>query len=99
MRWQEVGELHNEELHNFYSLPSIIKTIKSRWMMWTRHEARMGTNRNAYRTLVGKPEGQRPLGNQEVSGWIILKSIVERYCRVVWTGWIWLRLGTSGGLL
>jgi hypothetical protein len=44
-----------------YSSPSIIRIIKSRRMRWTRHVARMGTKRNAYRLLVGKPEGKRPL--------------------------------------
>jgi hypothetical protein len=36
--------------------------IKSRRMRWARHVARIGENRNAYRILVGKPEGRRPLG-------------------------------------
>jgi hypothetical protein len=35
-------KLHNEELHNLYSSPSIIRTIKSRRMRWARHVARMG---------------------------------------------------------
>jgi hypothetical protein len=55
-------KLHNEELHNLYSTPSIIKIIKSRRMRWTGHVARMGEKRNVYRLLVGKPEGKRPLG-------------------------------------
>jgi hypothetical protein len=55
-------KLHNEELHNLYSPPSIIIMIKSRRMRWARHLARMGEKRNAYRILVGKPEGKRPLG-------------------------------------
>jgi hypothetical protein len=54
-------QLHNEKLDNFYSLPSIISIIKSRRISWTRHVARMGEKKNAYRTLVGKPEGMRPL--------------------------------------
>jgi hypothetical protein len=53
--------LHNEELHNLYSSPSIIRMVKSRWMRWIVHVARMGPKRNAYRILVGKP-GERPLG-------------------------------------
>jgi hypothetical protein len=48
-----------------------------------------GDKRNAYRILVGKPEGNRPLG-----GWTILKWILERQ-----DGMVWLRIGTSGGLL
>jgi hypothetical protein len=54
-------KLHNEELHNLYSSPSIIGIIKSRRMKWTEHVARMGEKRNVYRLLVGKPEGKRPL--------------------------------------
>jgi hypothetical protein len=49
-------QLHNEELHNLYSSPSIIRIIKSRRMMWAGHVARMGEKRNVYRLLVGKPE-------------------------------------------
>jgi hypothetical protein len=50
------------ELHNFYLLPSIIRMMKSRSMRWAGHVARMGEKKNAYRILVGKPEGNRPLG-------------------------------------
>jgi hypothetical protein len=56
------GKLHNKELHDLYSLPSIIRTIKSRRMRWAGHVARMGEKRNAYRLLVGKLEGKRLLG-------------------------------------
>jgi hypothetical protein len=55
-------KLHNEELHNLYSSPSIIRVIKSRRMRWAGHATRMGERRNAYRILVGNPEGRRPLG-------------------------------------
>jgi hypothetical protein len=55
-------KLHNEELHNLYPSPSIIRMIKSRRMRWAWHVARMGEKRNAYRILVGKPEVKRPLG-------------------------------------
>jgi hypothetical protein len=57
-KWRK---LHNEELRDLYSSPSIIRIIKSRRMRWASHVARMGEKRNAY-TLVGKPEGKRPLG-------------------------------------
>jgi hypothetical protein len=55
-------KLHNEELHNLYSSPNIIRMIETRSMRWTGHVARMGETRNACRILVGKPEGKRPLG-------------------------------------
>jgi hypothetical protein len=54
-------KLHNEELHNLYCSPSIIRIIKSRRMRWSGHVARMGEKRNAYRILVGKLERKRPL--------------------------------------
>jgi hypothetical protein len=57
----EWRKLHNEELHDLYSSPSIIRIIKSRRMRWAGHVTRMGEKRNAYRLLAGKPEGKRPL--------------------------------------
>jgi hypothetical protein len=47
-------KLHNEELHDLYASPSIIRIIKSRRMRWARNVARMGEKRNVYRLLVGK---------------------------------------------
>jgi hypothetical protein len=58
----EWRQLHNEELSDFYSSPSIIRIIKSRRMRRSGHVVRMGEKRNAYKLLVGKPEGKRPLG-------------------------------------
>jgi hypothetical protein len=55
-------KLHNEELRNLYSSPSIIRIIKSRRMRLAGYVARMGEKRNVYRLLVGKPEGKRSLG-------------------------------------
>jgi hypothetical protein len=54
-------KLHNEELHNLYSSPKIIRMIKSRRMRWGGHVARMGGKRNAYRILVGNPEVKKQL--------------------------------------
>jgi hypothetical protein len=54
--------LHNEELNDLYSSPNIVRVIKLRRMRWAGHVARMGEEREAYRVLVGKPEGRRPLG-------------------------------------
>jgi hypothetical protein len=58
----EWRKLHNTELHDLYSSQSIIGIIKSRRMRWASHVARMGEKRNAYRLLVGKPDGKKPLG-------------------------------------
>jgi hypothetical protein len=55
-------KLHNEECHNLYSSPSIIRMIKSRRMGWAGHLARMEAKRNAYGILVGKPDGKRSFG-------------------------------------
>jgi transcription termination factor 2 len=58
----EWRKLHNEELRDSYSLPSIIRMIKLRRMRWAGHVARMGEKRNAYTLFVGKPQGKIPLG-------------------------------------
>ncbi|KAJ4426318.1 hypothetical protein ANN_27132 [Periplaneta americana] len=57
----EWRKLHNAELHALYSSPDIIRNIKSRRLRWAGHVARMGESRNAYRVLVGRPAGKRPL--------------------------------------
>jgi hypothetical protein len=54
--------LHNDELHDLYSSPNIVRVIKSRRMRWAGHVARMGEGRDAYRVLVGRSEDKRPLG-------------------------------------
>jgi hypothetical protein len=73
----EGRKLHNEELRDLYSSPSIFRIIKSRRMRWEGHVARIGEKRIAYRILVGKPEENRPLGSQDVREWIILGWILE----------------------
>jgi hypothetical protein len=55
-------KLHNEELHDFYSSPSIIRIIKWRGMVWVGHMARLREKRNVYSILIGMPEEKRPLG-------------------------------------
>jgi hypothetical protein len=59
-RWRK---LHNEELHNLYFSPGIIRIIKLIRMRWAGHVARMGKKRNVYMLLVRKPEGKIPLGS------------------------------------
>jgi hypothetical protein len=55
-------KLHNDELHDLYSSPNIVRMIKSRRMRWAGNVARMGEGRGVYRVLVGRPEGNRLLG-------------------------------------
>jgi hypothetical protein len=94
---EEWRKLHNEELRDLYSSPNIIRIIKSRRMRWAVQVARMGEKRNAYRLLVGKPEGKRPLGRPRRR--IILGWILERWDEVMWTGLVLFMIGTGGELL
>jgi hypothetical protein len=64
-------KLHNQELRDLYSSPSIIRIIKSRWMRWAGHVARIGRKRNAYKILVGKPDRKRPLSTLPPSDQIV----------------------------
>jgi hypothetical protein len=57
----------------------------------------MGEKRVAYRVLVGKPEGMRPLGRPGVDGRIILIWIFRKWVVRAWTASIRLRIGTGGG--
>jgi hypothetical protein len=50
------ARLHNEELHNLYASPNIIRIIKSRRLTWARHVERVTEVRNAYDVLAGKRE-------------------------------------------
>jgi len=68
-------------------------------MRWAGHVARMGEGRGVYRVMVGKPEGKRPIEHQGVDGRIILSWIFRKWDVGEWTGLIWLRIGTGGGLL
>jgi len=62
IRTGEWRKLHNEELSDLYSLPIIVRVVKSRRMRWAGHVALNGEGRGVHRVLVGKPEGKRPLG-------------------------------------
>jgi hypothetical protein len=93
-------KLHNDELHNIYSPPNIVRVIKSRTMRWAGHVACMREGRGVYRVLVGRPEGKRPLGrprrrwNEIILRWTLWKQ--ESKGR---TGFGCLKIGSSGGLL
>jgi hypothetical protein len=88
-------KLHNEELHNLYASPSTIRVIKSRRMRWVGHVARIGEKRNAYRILVGKPVGKRPLGRPR-RRWVDNTKMSLRVMEWGGMDFIWLRIGPNG---
>jgi hypothetical protein len=68
-------------------------------MRWAGHVANIGQERNVYRVLVGKPEGKRPLERPRRRWEDGIKTDLREIGWEVWSGFIWLRIGTSGGLL
>jgi hypothetical protein len=82
-------KLHIKELHNLYSSPNIIRMIRSRRMRWAWHVARIGEAKNAYRILVGKPEGKRPLQRPR-RRWVDRIKMDLR--EVGWDGMEWIEL-------
>ena len=91
--------IYNEELSDLYSLPNIVRVVKSRRMRWVGHVARMGQGRGVYKVLGGKPEGKNHWRDPGTDGRIILGWIFRKWEGVVGTGWSWLTIGTGGGHL
>jgi len=83
--WRKLG---NEELRDLYTLPNIVRVVKSRRRRWTGHVARMGEGGGVHRILVGKPEGKRPLGRPRPS-W---KDNIKMDLREVGGGGDWMEL-------
>jgi hypothetical protein len=96
-KWRK---LHNEELNDLYSLPNIVRVVKSRRIRWTGHVARMGKGRGVHRVFWwgGLREGEH-WGDTDVDGRIILSWIFRKWEGVVGIGWSGLRIGTGGGHL
>jgi len=84
----------NEWLNDLYSSPSTVRVIKSRRMRWAGHVVRMGERRGVYSVLVGKPEGQRPLGRPR-RRWEDNIKMDLQWDVEVWTGSSWLRIETG----
>jgi hypothetical protein len=68
-------------------------------MRWAGHVARMGEGRGAYRILVGRPEGRRPIGKPRRRWEDNIKMDLQEVGWGAWTGLIWLGTGKGGGLL
>jgi hypothetical protein len=83
----EWRRLHNEELNDLYSSSTIIRVIKSRRRRWAGHVARMEEGRGAYRILVGRPEGRRPLGRPRRRWEVNIKMDLQE---VGWRGMDWI---------
>jgi hypothetical protein len=66
--------------------------IKSRRMRWARHVARIGEKNNAYRILVGKPEGKRPLGRPR-RRWV--GNIKMDLQEIEWDGVDWIDMAQN----
>jgi len=74
-----VEKIHNEELNDLYSSPSIVRVIKSRIMRWAGHEARMVERRAVYRVWWENLRERDHLGDPGVDGRIILRLIFRKW--------------------
>jgi hypothetical protein len=82
-------KLHNEEFHNLFSFLNVIRMTKSRSMKRAGHVAEMGEKRDAYRLLVEKPEGKRPLGRPRR---MCVDNIKKDLREIGWDGIDWIDL-------
>jgi hypothetical protein len=85
--------------HEVCSSPDSLRVIKGGKKTQAEHVTRMGQLRNSYRNFLGNLKGKDRLGVISVHGRIRLKWISKIQDIRMWTGFIWLRIGTSGGLL
>jgi hypothetical protein len=82
-------KLHNDELHDMYSSPNVVRMIKPRRMRWVGHVARMGEGRGVYRVFVGRSEGKRPLGRPR-RRWVVNIKLDLRETGIDKVDWIQL---------
>jgi hypothetical protein len=86
----------DEELHNFYPSTHIFRSSLSRMMRSEMYVAQFGTIRNAYKTSA---IGRKHSGGLGVEGRVLLKCIIGKNNVSVWAGFVFLRVGSTGGLL
>jgi hypothetical protein len=94
----EWNKLHNEELHDLYPSPNIVRVIKSKNEMGGARSAD-GEERGVYKVSVGKPEGKRQLGRPRRRWEDNISMDFQEVGWGVWTGLDWLRIETGGGHL
>jgi hypothetical protein len=87
-------KLHSWVLHNLYSSPDIMRQIKSRTVRWAGYVVQMKEGRNVYRVLVGRPIEKRPLGRSRHRWENGIKMNLRETGWGVWSGFIWIRIGT-----
>jgi hypothetical protein len=96
----EWRKMHNKELDDMYSLPHIVRVIKSRILRWAGYVARMGETGVAYTEFWwGNLRERDHLGDPGLDGRITLRWIFRKWDVGVWTGSTWLKIGTGGGQL
>jgi hypothetical protein len=92
-------KLRNKELHSLYSSSDIIRMVKSRRMRWAGHAVHMGQMKNAYKIMVGKSKGKRPLKRPRCRWEDNIKMNIKEIGLRAWIGFMWLRIGTGSGFL
>jgi hypothetical protein len=92
-------KLHNDELHSLYSSPNIFRVIKSRRMRWAGHVARMWRGEVFMGFWVGGPKARDYWEELGIGRKITLRWTLGRQRSMGQTGFGWLRIGSSGGLL
>ena len=93
-----IGEWR-KRYNTLYSSPNIVRNLKSRQLRWAGHVVRMEKSRNAYRVLVGKLEGKRPLGRLRCRWEDNIKMDLRRRVVIREIEWLLLKIGTNGGLM
>jgi hypothetical protein len=96
---QSVGDSSHPGSSDTLIISNITRVIKSRSMRWAGHVALMCQRRGVYRVLVGKPEVKRQLGRPMHRWEDNIKMDLQEVGWEAWTGTMWLRIGTGGGLL
>ena len=95
-KWRK---LHDKELNCLYCSPNFVRVIKPSRMRWAGYVACMGARRGVCRILVGRTQKKNHSEDPGIDGSIILRWIFRKWDVGVWTGLMWFRIGTDGGLM